>query len=138
MKSPFTSKYHPDSQALLMYAEGLVDSHASMDNEVFAHIQSCDACKAKVSDIRKSLVVVIVLGTFWGPGDTAILTGSAFWLRWFALSLIVWGGYVFYLMIRNPDELSRVENHPSWKHMYLMMMWAQVGFALAYLLPEPF
>ncbi|MEA2693039.1 MAG: hypothetical protein QOJ16_2426, partial [Acidobacteriota bacterium] len=25
------------------------------------------------------------------------------------------------------------ENHPSWKHMYLMMMAAQAGFALAYL-----
>ena len=31
-----------------------------------------------------------------------------------------------------PDELATTENHPSWTHMYLMLMCAQVGFALAY------
>ena len=33
-----------------------------------------------------------------------------------------------------PEELARRENHPSWTHMYWMMMVAQCGFALAYLL----
>ena len=33
-----------------------------------------------------------------------------------------------------PAALAEVENHPSWTHMYLMMMVAQVGFAVAYVL----
>jgi hypothetical protein len=37
-----------------------------------------------------------------------------------------------WLLARNPDELSATENHPSWRHMYLMLMAAQVGFAIAY------
>ena len=31
------------------------------------------------------------------------------------------------------DSLTTTENHPSWKHMYLIMMGAQVAFALAYM-----
>ena len=34
----------------------------------------------------------------------------------------------------DPGSLALRENHPSWKHMYLMMMCAQIGFALAYLI----
>jgi hypothetical protein len=30
--------------------------------------------------------------------------------------------------------MAATENHVSWKHMYLMVMLAQVGFALAYIL----
>ena len=37
------------------------------------------------------------------------------------------------LLLKDPDALATVENHPSWTHMYAMMMAAQVGFALAYL-----
>jgi hypothetical protein len=36
------------------------------------------------------------------------------------------------LHVRDPDELATTENHPSWTHMYLMLMCAQIGFALAY------
>ncbi len=36
-------------------------------------------------------------------------------------------------LLKNPEDLAKVENHPSWTHMYLMMMFAQVGFAVAYL-----
>jgi len=46
--------------------------------------------------------------------------------------LAVWGAYVAYLVGRRPEELAR-ENHPSWGHMYLMLMTFQVGLALAYL-----
>ena len=42
------------------------------------------------------------------------------------------GIYTVYLLVRRPDELAATENHPSWTHMYRMMMLAQVGFALAY------
>ena len=50
--------------------------------------------------------------------------------------IAIWGAYTVHLLIRNPDELSTTENHPSWTHMYLMMMAAQVGFAVAYLIPK--
>jgi len=68
----------------------------------------------------------------FGPGNHPILTGNGTLLNLLAAILFVWGGYTFWLLVRNPDDLARVENHPSWKHMYMMMMAAQIGFALAY------
>ena len=44
----------------------------------------------------------------------------------------LWGAYTVWLLLRDPDSLTTTENHPAWKHMYLMMMGAQVAFALAY------
>jgi hypothetical protein len=35
--------------------------------------------------------------------------------------------------VRDPSSLTATENHPSWRHMYLMLMAAQVGFAIAYI-----
>lgn len=55
----------------------------------------------------------------------------------FALSaiMLVWGSYVIYLMNRDPQRLaSEGENHPSWRHMYWMMMVGHLGLAAAYLL----
>ena len=49
-------------------------------------------------------------------------------------TLVVYGIYTVYLLVRRPEELAFTENHPSWTHMYLMMMVAQIGFALAYVL----
>ena len=49
------------------------------------------------------------------------------------IALAVWGSYAVSLIVRDPDALATSENHPAWKHMYLMLMGAQVGFALAYL-----
>ena len=62
-----------------------------------------------------------------------ILTGNARFLTILGLALALWGAYCVRLIVRNPDELTSTENHPSWRHMYLMMMAAQVGFAVAYL-----
>jgi 4-hydroxybenzoate polyprenyltransferase len=62
-----------------------------------------------------------------------VLTGNPWLLIFLFVSLISWGSYTVYLILRDPDALSQMENHPSWKHMYLMMLWAQVGFALAYI-----
>ena len=62
-----------------------------------------------------------------------ILTGNRWILTILGLALSVWGAYTVRLLLRNPDDLARVENHPSWTHMYLMMMVAQIGFAVAYL-----
>jgi len=63
-----------------------------------------------------------------------ILTGNPVLLDVLAAALVAYGIYTVYLLVRRPEELAFTENHPSWTHMYLMMMVAQVGFALAYIL----
>jgi 4-hydroxybenzoate polyprenyltransferase len=62
-----------------------------------------------------------------------ILTGNPLFLTLLGIGLALWGSYTVWLLVRNPEELTATENHPSWRHMYLMMMAAQVGFAAAYL-----
>jgi 4-hydroxybenzoate polyprenyltransferase len=49
-----------------------------------------------------------------------------------AVLLSLWGAYIAYLILRRPDELATEANHVSWKHMYLLMLVAQVGIAVAY------
>jgi 4-hydroxybenzoate polyprenyltransferase len=68
----------------------------------------------------------------WSEGH-AILTGNRWVLTGLGFGLAIWGCYTVYLILRDPEDLAKVENHPSWTHMYLMMMAAQVGFAVAYL-----
>lgn len=65
------------------------------------------------------------------PGNR-ILTGNPTLLLILAVTLAIWGSYTVWLIVRNPDELTATENHPSWRHMYMMMMAAQIGFAVAY------
>lgn len=65
-----------------------------------------------------------------------ILTGHPTALVVLGLALAAWGGYTVWLILRDPEALATVENHPSWTHMYLMMMTAQIGFAVAYLIPQ--
>jgi len=64
----------------------------------------------------------------------AVLTGDATVLSVLGVLLALWGCYTVFLLVRDPQSLAKVENHPSWTHMYLMMMCAQIGFAVAYLL----
>ncbi|HEY6555062.1 MAG TPA: UbiA family prenyltransferase [Vicinamibacteria bacterium] len=70
---------------------------------------------------------LIPLGVWWG-----ILTGNPTLLMILGPALILYGIYTVYLLVRRPEELAATENHPSWTHMYRMMMVAQIGFALAY------
>jgi 4-hydroxybenzoate polyprenyltransferase len=63
----------------------------------------------------------------------AILTGDPRLLTAMGVLFTLWGAYTVWLLVRDPASLTETENHPSWKHMYLMMMAAQAGFALAYL-----
>jgi chlorophyll/bacteriochlorophyll a synthase len=65
---------------------------------------------------------------------TGLLTGNPVLLDLLAALLVAYGVYTVYLLVRRPEELAFTENHPSWTHMYLMMMVAQLGFALAYVL----
>jgi 4-hydroxybenzoate polyprenyltransferase len=67
----------------------------------------------------------------FGPGP--ILTGDPALLAGLGLILAAWGGFTARIILRDPAALARSENHPSWTHMYLMMMSAQIGFAVAYL-----
>ena len=69
-----------------------------------------------------------------GPGTWRRLTGNRALLAALGLLLAAWGSYAARLLLRDPDELASTENHPAWTHMYLLMMAAQIGFALAYLL----
>jgi 4-hydroxybenzoate polyprenyltransferase len=63
-----------------------------------------------------------------------VLTGNARFISILGFVLAAWGVYTVWLIVRNPEELTATENHPSWRHMYLMMMAAQVGFAVAYVI----
>jgi len=65
---------------------------------------------------------------------TGILTGNPVALTVLGFGLALWGTYAVYLILRDPQALAATENHPSWTHMYRMMLTAQVGFALAYLI----
>ncbi len=66
-------------------------------------------------------------------GGRPWLTGNPLILDALGLILVGWGLYTAASILRRPEELARTENHPSWTHMYWMMMAAQVGFAAAYL-----
>jgi chlorophyll/bacteriochlorophyll a synthase len=61
-----------------------------------------------------------------------ILTGNPVLLMILGPALVVDGIYTVYLLVRRPEDLATTENHPSWTHMYRMMMVAQLGFAFAY------
>ncbi len=78
--------------------------------------------------------LLIPVGVHWQRGPVPLLSGNPVLLHVLAGVLVFWGLYTCRLLLRDPEALSRTENHPSWTHMYLMMMTAQVGFALAYLL----
>lgn len=65
--------------------------------------------------------------------EHAILTGNPWLLSGLGILLASWGAYTVRLILADPDALAEVENHPSWTHMYLMMMAAQIGFGVAYL-----
>lgn len=70
----------------------------------------------------------------WVPTSSGapLLTGNRTLLTILGFALAAWGVYAARLLVRDPDELARTENHPAWTHMYLLMMAAQIGFALAY------
>ncbi len=71
--------------------------------------------------------VLIPVGVWNG-----ILTGNTTLLLVLGPALVAYGVYTVWLLVRRPEELATTENHPSWTHMYRMMMVAQIGFALAY------
>lgn len=53
---------------------------------------------------------------------------------WVLILLALWGGYVAWLMLKRPESLTFESNHVSWKHMYLLLVAGQVGFACVFAL----
>ncbi len=63
-----------------------------------------------------------------------VLTGHPTPILLLAAILVVWGAVVIYSINDDPRRLvSEGENHPAWRHMYLMMMVGHLGLAAAYL-----
>ena len=62
-----------------------------------------------------------------------LLSGNSWALIALAIALVAWGAYAGYLLVRNPEQLATERNHPSWKHMYLILLFAQIGMAISYL-----
>lgn len=76
----------------------------------------------------------IVPFLFIAPGVYfGVLSGNSSILYALCALLVLWGMYTVYLILKDPQALSEGENHPSWKHMYFMMMTFQVGLTVAYL-----
>ncbi len=65
---------------------------------------------------------------------TGVLTGNRLLLVLLGCGLAAWGTYVARLLVREPEALATDANHVSWRHMYLMVVAAQVGIVLAYTL----
>lgn len=64
-----------------------------------------------------------------------ILSGNALAILILSAVMTIWGIYVAYLINKDPHSLvTEGENHPSWRHMYLMMMVGHLGLAGAYLI----
>jgi hypothetical protein len=46
--------------------------------------------------------------------------------------LSAWGWHISRLLRRDPHALTTTENHPSWRHMYLLMLTYYAGVAASY------
>ena len=64
-----------------------------------------------------------------------VLSGNAIAILALSVIMLVWGAYVAHLINKDPHRLvTEGENHPSWHHMYWMMMVGHLGLAGAYLI----
>jgi 4-hydroxybenzoate polyprenyltransferase len=64
-----------------------------------------------------------------------ILSGDRTAILVLSVLMLAWGAYVIFLMNKDPYRLvTEGENHPSWHHMYWMMMAGHLGLAGAYLI----
>jgi 4-hydroxybenzoate polyprenyltransferase len=59
---------------------------------------------------------------------------------WFHAGLGVllagWGAWIVRLLLRDPEGLTTAKTHPSWQHMYLLMVASQIGVAAGFWLPR--
>ena len=64
-----------------------------------------------------------------------VLSGDRAAILALSAVMLAWGVYVVYLINEDPYRLvTEGENHPSWHHMYWMMMVGHLGLAGAYLI----
>lgn len=64
-----------------------------------------------------------------------VLSGNPTAIVVLSVVMLAWGSYVIYLMNKDPHRLvTEGENHPSWHHMYWMMMVGHLGLGAAYLI----
>jgi len=64
-----------------------------------------------------------------------VLSGNRTAILALSVIMLAWGGYVAFLINQDPHRLvTEGENHPSWHHMYWMMMVGHLGLAGAYLI----
>jgi len=64
-----------------------------------------------------------------------VLSGNPPAILALSIVMLLWGSYVVYLINQDPQRLVlEGENHPSWRHMYWMMMVGHLGLAGAYML----
>lgn len=79
----------------------------------------------------------LVLGAALLPpvwGGAKLIHANAFAAGILVLALALYGFYIARIMWTRPEDYSLEGNHVSWVHMYRMMMSAQVGLAVCYLL----
>jgi len=69
------------------------------------------------------LPVGAYLGALQVPAAPATILG---------LLLAAWGAHVIRLLLQRPHELALGANHVAWRHMYLMIISAQLGVAALY------
>ena len=79
-------------------------------------------------------LLIPILARAHDAAGAPLLTGNRTLLTALGVGLAAWGAWAARLLLKNPDELASTENHPAWTHMYLLLMAAQAGFALAYVL----
>ncbi|HSR69980.1 MAG TPA: UbiA family prenyltransferase [Acidobacteriota bacterium] len=93
--------------------------------------------------VRKATLIIAPFFVFpflgllaaWAAG---LLSADSRILAPLGLLLCLWGAYIARLLLKTSHQWTSAgsggfENHPSWKHMYLLTLVAQAGLALAYL-----
>ncbi len=53
------------------------------------------------------------------------------------LALAVWGWRIGRMLVRDPEAMTNTENHPSWRHMYGLMLCYYAGIWVSYSLGGP-
>jgi len=89
--------------------------------------------RAAIAITPSFIVPFLLLSVFSVLG---FFSGSRWGLFTIGIILALWGAYISYLLLRRPEELTLEANHISWKHMYLLMVFAQLSICLAYVLPK--
>lgn len=104
---------------------------------------NCNTLPVRFGEIKSAMIIspFFVFPWFLFPlgliikdqTEMPILTGNPILIFVLFIILTLWGIYTVSLILKDPKSLSKSENHPSWKHMYLMMMFAQIGIGLCYI-----